>query len=145
MTPITLAHKGELPPNFTKPHWERRQGVAWETCSYCGSMSIDQVLKLLQTPGQAYSGADWKYGWPHKFYFGSCKFYAAHLQDATPAELVLWQKHGMPALGVAFRQDEDRLEFAAPCRGFQSWGVIGEGLGQGAPAVPEWFIQKPWG
>lgn len=40
----------------------------YETCSYCGSFTIADTIKFFQTPGVEYSGADWKYGWPHKFY-----------------------------------------------------------------------------
>lgn len=29
---------------------------------------METVLKALQTNGTHYSGSDWKYGWPHKFY-----------------------------------------------------------------------------
>ena len=39
-----------------------------QTCSFCGSMTIDDVVKYAQIPGTEYSGSDWKYGWPHKFY-----------------------------------------------------------------------------
>ena len=39
-----------------------------ETCPYCGSISLEKLIKLLQTPGTRFSGSDWKYGWPHKFY-----------------------------------------------------------------------------
>lgn len=26
------------------------------------------MLEILATPGSTFSGSDWKYGWPHKFY-----------------------------------------------------------------------------
>src|ERR1051326_7382781 len=37
-------------------------------CSHCGSLSVEDAIKFLQTPGTQFSGSDWKYGWPHKFY-----------------------------------------------------------------------------
>jgi hypothetical protein len=38
------------------------------SCSYCGSLTIDDFLQGLETSGAHFSGSDWKYGWPHKFY-----------------------------------------------------------------------------
>jgi hypothetical protein len=38
------------------------------TCEYCGSITVADFLAALQTPGTHYSGSDWKYGYPHKFY-----------------------------------------------------------------------------
>jgi hypothetical protein len=37
-------------------------------CSHCNSISIADAIRLLKTPGTRFSGSDWKYGWPHKFY-----------------------------------------------------------------------------
>lgn len=49
--------------------------AAWETredgllhCSYCGSIYPADAARLLKVTGTQFSGADWKYGWPHKFY-----------------------------------------------------------------------------
>lgn len=39
-----------------------------KTCSYCGSISVEDAIKFLKQPGTQFSGSDWKYGWPHKFY-----------------------------------------------------------------------------
>lgn len=39
----------------------------FSTCSYCGSIHPEDLLAALQA-GATLSGADWKYGWPHKFY-----------------------------------------------------------------------------
>ncbi len=51
-----------------------------QTCPYCGSLSVEDVIRLLKTPGTSYSCADWKYGWPHKFYINGRKFYNKHLR-----------------------------------------------------------------
>ena len=50
--------------------WETRlkHGVTIEHCSYCGSVSPAEAIKFLKQPGTRFSGSDWKYGWPHKFY-----------------------------------------------------------------------------
>lgn len=36
-------------------------------CSYCGSIHPEDLIKHLEK-GAELGGADWKYGWPHKFY-----------------------------------------------------------------------------
>lgn len=39
----------------------------FRTCSYCGSMHPEDLLHALEAGAQL-GMADWKYGWPHKFY-----------------------------------------------------------------------------
>jgi hypothetical protein len=41
---------------------------AGATCTFCGSVNIDAFINTFKTPGNSFSGSDWKYGWPHKFY-----------------------------------------------------------------------------
>ncbi len=103
----------------------------YPTCSYCGSLSVEAMLQAFRTPGVHYSGSDWKYGWPHKFYIDipcepyrrvSCsrsylgetthehgmftsrhhKFYSTHLNDATVEQLAQWNAEVAPRLGVWF-------------------------------------------
>lgn len=40
---------------------------AFRTCSYCGSIHPEDLIEALKA-GATLGGADWKYGWPHKFY-----------------------------------------------------------------------------
>jgi hypothetical protein len=40
---------------------------AFRTCSYCGSMHHEDLMNAIAS-GATMGGADWKYGWPHKFY-----------------------------------------------------------------------------
>ena len=40
----------------------------FRTCSYCGSMHPLDLLVYLVKGAADLHGADWKYGWPHKFY-----------------------------------------------------------------------------
>jgi hypothetical protein len=52
--------------------WEFRQfdghfPEAWY-CGYCGSVHPEDAVRFLKQPGTTFSGSDWKYGWPHKFY-----------------------------------------------------------------------------
>lgn len=44
-----------------------KQGLATRTCSYCGSIHPEDLLKAIEA-GAKMGGSDWKYGWPHKFY-----------------------------------------------------------------------------
>lgn len=63
-----------------RPRFAEKTGVNWEVreasgpygvnlrhCSYCGSLHPEDLLKVLEQGAQL-QGADWKYGWPHKFY-----------------------------------------------------------------------------
>ena len=123
------------------------------TCGYCGSLTIDDAIKALQIPGTHYSGSDWKYGWPHKFYLTipcepyeriigskwapgkpvehtratvttrSQKFYSTHLLDATPEQIAQWNSIAAPLLGVRFEVDEKGLKWFAP-RGYQASGTV---------------------
>ena len=44
-------------------------GYPFRSCAYCGSMHPEDLYNLLTTnPDVTLGGADWKYGWPHKFY-----------------------------------------------------------------------------
>lgn len=45
-----------------------RDGETVKRCGYCGSLSVEDAIKFLKQPGTRFSGSDWKYGWPHKFY-----------------------------------------------------------------------------
>lgn len=45
-------------------------GYPFKTCGYCGSMSAEDLYRFMTdgvTPVRL-DMADWKYGWPHKFY-----------------------------------------------------------------------------
>jgi hypothetical protein len=52
-------------PGFV-PKWEARDR-GFRTCNYCGSIHPEDLLRVLQA-GATLETADWKYGWPHKFY-----------------------------------------------------------------------------
>jgi hypothetical protein len=125
---------------------DKVHGLEWKhrddgTCDYCGSLSVTQLIEALNTPGTHYSGTDWKYGWPHKFYiqpmnpetqkttFG--KFYNVHLKGNIGEEIfqqassLIWKN-----LHILFVLDDQGLRYSAPsCNefyGYQTWGVIGQ-------------------
>lgn len=105
------------------PHHWRDDG----TCSFCGSLTVAEATRLLTTLGTHYSGSDWKYGWPHKFYIGHGKFYAEHLMDATPEQLAAFNVVAEPTIGITYFLQDGQLGYRTPHRGFQTWGTVGDG------------------
>lgn len=83
--------------------WSKRDGFL--KCDYCGSLHPSEIVAGIKA-GATGDWADWKYGWPHKSYFGSIpntqygqdKFYSVHLMDATPEEKEIIENH----LGIKF-------------------------------------------
>ena len=99
-TPVGVAHDGETWAERFRPHmwrearfrvpaagtWideeppERIVTRPYVECSYCGSITVARFLAALQVAGTRYSGSDWKYGWPHKFYVEvPCEPYRAYV------------------------------------------------------------------
>lgn len=114
-------HGGPSPFKLGPIHWRQD-----ETCSYCGSMTAARAIELLKTPGTDYSGADWKYGWPHKFYLGQKKFYSTHLQDASPEEFAEFNALSDKLLGIKWSIDPEKGLGYYCVRGVQRYGVVGE-------------------
>jgi hypothetical protein len=54
-------------PKGEKLHPTNDPVMAFRTCSYCGSIHPEDLIEALRA-GASLGGADWKYGWPHKFY-----------------------------------------------------------------------------
>lgn len=132
---------------------ERQEPDLYETCSYCGSLRPETFIEMIQKPGVHWSGSDWKYGWPHKFYIDiPCepywsyvggqygpgdykridygwrsvrhhKFYSEHIID-RPDLFEQWSAVVTPKLGIRwFTDDDGRVMYEAPRGGFQSWGT----------------------
>jgi len=100
-------------------------GRPYRACDYCGSIHPEDLYKGLKDQGWTLHGADWKYGWPHKFYVQRPgkdgrsehlgKFYNAHLQDVKDAEAFkaltdLIQQKG----SVRFWMQDGKLMYGAP-------------------------------
>ncbi len=86
------------------------------SCSYCGSMPVAEAIRRLSTPDNSYSGADWKYGWPHKFYIGSGyphKFYNKHLSDATREEFLEFNSLSEYYFGITWVRDAGEIKYRA--------------------------------
>lgn len=114
---------------FDKAHWEDRNGIV--QCSYCGSLSPQEVIKLLKTPGTDFSGSDWKYGWPHKFYIGGKKFYNSHLEDMTDEEFKEFSALSQKIFGIEWMKNKEKgVGYRCPKTtgfyGYQRAGKIGE-------------------
>ena len=70
-------------------------------------LTIAQVIDALKVPGTYYSGSDWKFGYPHKFYLCHVdKFYTEELEKATPEELDAFSNLSERFFGVKFYRDE---------------------------------------
>lgn len=111
--------------------WQDR-GTGILQCSYCGSLHPEEAVKLLQTAGTSYSGSDWKYGFPHKFYIGKSKFYTKHLLDASPETFQTFAELSLELFGIGWDKKEDgRVFYNFPATktsayGYQRWGVVGK-------------------
>lgn len=70
------AHKSDPYAIRFRPHkWEQEKRSltpyihGYRTCSYCGSIHPEDLLTCLESnPDVKLETADWKYGWPHKWY-----------------------------------------------------------------------------
>lgn len=60
---------GPEPVVWRAPRVDKEYGIRepFRRCSYCGSIHPEDLIRLLGE-GAELHGADWKYGWPHKFY-----------------------------------------------------------------------------
>jgi hypothetical protein len=120
-------HDDAFPPNLLRS-WAERDGLRW--CSYCGSLHPEDLCNGLEQGRFKLGGADWKYGWPHKFYVSPVgnpggyvgKFYNEHLTDQgfsgdeLRRTLDLLLEHS----GIEFQRSQGgELHYIAPYRGYQ--------------------------
>lgn len=61
----------------------------FRTCSYCGSMHPEDLYRAVLA-GATLGGADWKYGWPHKFYVDLPNPAAGQLRGGTSTTIGGW-------------------------------------------------------
>jgi hypothetical protein len=114
------------------------------------SLSVAQAIAWLSTPGCKFSGADQKYGWPHKFYMTSPtgepgKLRSESLASATPDELVRFAALSRTIFGVDWYRDPVKgLGYAQPQTssfyGWQTFGTIGP---DGEPVFDEVSPKAP--
>jgi hypothetical protein len=63
-------HKDErhlVPDEWRPPSKSEPYEYPFRSCSYCGSIHPEDLVAWLEKGASLY-GADWKYGWPHKYY-----------------------------------------------------------------------------
>lgn len=124
-----VADKAAGRTNACGHSWETRAGDVLH-CSYCGSISVSDAIAFLKATGTHFSGADHKYGWPHKFYIEpvdpngqsrpikkfdydkgdyvdafytprlNFKFYNKHLLDATPEQFAEFRELSSKCFGI---------------------------------------------
>lgn len=117
-------------------------------CSYCGSTSVAHAIALLETAGTRYSGSDWKYGYPHKFYLdapeGHRKFYVNHLEFASPELVERFATLSRDLLGVIYGVGPRGVWYRTT-PGWQTWGEVGAERRDDdrdlrfGPPVPQWI------
>jgi hypothetical protein len=58
-----------MEPTWRPPRDDEESGqqATYRTCYYCGSIHPEDLVSAV-TAGAKLGGADWKHGWPHKFY-----------------------------------------------------------------------------
>lgn len=136
----------KYPTSCADSQFSQRNGEPRLRCDYCGSLTVEDVLTLLKTPGTKFSGSDWKYGYPHKFYLfeGShqAKFYTKHLTQATDEQLIEFDSLSRKTWGIAWKRGEHGAAYLAPSTtclyGWQLDGSIGP---NGVPQHSEFCIQ----
>lgn len=89
--------------------WAKREGKYH--CSYCGSLSLPELEKLMENPLASISWADWKYKWPSKLYVKcgllQSKFYTIHLADYSGEQFKQHATFLESLTGVLFEHDPE--------------------------------------
>jgi hypothetical protein len=120
-------HEGAWPAPSAEQSWRQYAGESFRRCSYCGSIHPEDLIKLVGE-GAEIQGADWKYGWPHKFYVkgadgvgGAGKWYNEHITDEGFDDEARGALLGiLESSGITFKIDSHgRLSYEAPHHGFQ--------------------------
>lgn len=101
-------------------------------CRYCGSVHPEDLIVSIENYGMELEGADWKYGWPHKFYLHGApfrypiKWYNEHILDegydeeALMSLLSIIERESDVHFEVYVDSDEKRrLMYRAPYHGYQ--------------------------
>lgn len=101
-------------------------GHQLSSCSFCGGLRPDDFVWLMSQPETTYSGSDWKYGWPHKFYLTNhslqLKFYAKHLLEANPETFEKADRLCRRYFDVEYNVKEGKLMWAASYNNIQLHG-----------------------
>lgn len=111
----------KAPFNFGPAVWRPADQRGVRTCSFCGSIHPEDLMRALDS-GATLECADWKYGWPHKFYVtggnvGHAKWYNAHLMELLPECFAALAPRLSVGTGVEFERDERGVKWRGVSRG----------------------------
>lgn len=115
-------HDGDPMALGTQAVWRKPNDRGVRTCSFCGCIHPADLIRVLDE-GATLECADWKYGWPHKFYVsggsvGHGKWYNNHLLELTPEAFAILAPRLVPGPGVVFERDEKGVKYrGVPPRG----------------------------
>lgn len=121
-----ICHVGEtMIPDFELKWHNVSENDSHRHCNYCGSLHPADLLQAV-AQGARISGADWKYGWPHKFYvegggvrFG--KWYNVHLKELSPEMFEKVSNMLERKTGIKFEMRDGKLFYQAPYHGYQAY------------------------
>lgn len=95
-----------------------RDGQSFRTCSYCGSIHPGDLMDLAGRNELSLDMADWKYGWPHKFYVkgiaspaSHAKWYNLHLADLAGDAFTMVAEFVEQQGGIRFEMKPDGLAY----------------------------------
>jgi hypothetical protein len=128
---------GEVDPRVHagEPMYPGLGALGWHSdggCSYCGSLSVPEAIRLLKTPGSQFSGTD-KTG--YKAYIGDHqKFYFRHLRASSDAELAEFNVLARKIFGLSFDRPDGDIRCQYPQgTGFYGWQTFGHIGDDGEP------------
>lgn len=133
--------KGDL--NSCEGAWQPRANVDGHEircCSFCGGVHPSDFVFLMGRAGTGYSGSDWKYGWPHKFYItvpgrAMMKFYTKHLKEANIPTFESANRLSRRYFDVEFARVDGTLGWAASYHNIQLSGTT--------VTLPQDFFETP--
>jgi len=82
------------------------------------SLTIADVIEKLKIPGTRFSGADWREGWPDRFYVNNEIVFNSDLKKVSPEE-------------VAAYSEVTKKVYRGQMAAFQRDGVAMQSVGQG--------------
>lgn len=105
----------KAPFSLTPVEWRPAASRGFRSCSFCGCIHPEDLIKALEE-GATLEAADWKYGWPHKFYVsggkvGHAKWYNDHLLDLSPECFDVLAPRLSNGTGVVFERDERGIKY----------------------------------
>jgi hypothetical protein len=94
------------------------------------SLTIADVIEKLKIPGTRFSGADWREGWPDRFYVNNEIVFNSDLKKVSPEEVAAYSEVTKKFFGVTFERVPDgRVIWKCPYvwgeDGYKRAGTVG--------------------